>query len=83
MNDKSILVINTPSSCKECDIRKRCDYANYIGNPTDCPLIPLPPKKNTSKLTGFGNSQIVWTDRIIYQNEGWNEFIDYILGETE
>ena len=44
---------------------------------------PLPQKKNTSKLQGFGNTQIVWTDRIIHQNEGWNDCLDEIVGETE
>ena len=44
---------------------------------------PLPRMKNTSKLQGFGNSQIIWTDRIIHQNEGWNDCLDEIMGEAE
>lgn len=44
---------------------------------------PLPQKKNTSKIQGFGYSQIMWTNKTIHQNEGWNDCIDAILGETE
>lgn len=44
---------------------------------------PLPPKRNTGKLQGFGNFEIIWTDRIVHQNEGWNACIDEIMGETE
>jgi len=46
-------------------------------------LKPLPQKKNTSKLQGFGYSQIMWTNKTIHQNEGWNACLDEILGETE
>ena len=48
------------------------------GVPDWCPLKPMPEKKNTDKLQGFGNSQILWTDKEIYQNEGWNACIEEI-----
>lgn len=94
MSEKSVLVINTPKNCKECDchlwlvcVPADKDIDEYVDasktKPDWCPLKPLPQKKNTSKLQGFGNSQIVWTDRIIYQNEGRNACIDELLGETE
>lgn len=46
-------------------------------------LKPLPQKKNISKIQGFGYSQIMWTNKTIHQNEGWNACIDDIIGETE
>ena len=93
---KAVLVIDMPRNCWGCPcnevdsdgmswcnaLAKNTIHSNVERQPW-CPLRPLPQKKNTSKLQGFGNSQIVWTDRIIHQNEGWNDCLDEIVGETE
>ena len=50
---------------------------------THMKLKPMPQRKNTNKLQDFGNAQIVWIDKTIYRNEGWNACIDEIMGETE
>ena len=65
-------VTHTPISAKEA-----------LERPLWCPLRPLPEKKNTKKLQTFGTSQILWTDREIYQNEGYNMCIDEIKGEKD
>lgn len=89
---KAILVINMPEDFdyRRCSIggdgniyyeRKSEQRTSIIGNIKN--LKPLPQKRNTSKLQSFGNFQIVWTDRTIYQNEGWDACIDEIMGETE
>ena len=87
---KSILVIDTPKNCAKCNLmflqgigESICNAVDWSRRPSWCPLKPLPQKRNTSKLQDFGNFQIVWTDRTIYQNEGWNACLDAILGETE
>lgn len=92
---KAILVIDKPESCTSCllgiynkkwfclDTNKDIDICDRYNIPEWCPLKPMPQKKNTDKLQGFGNSQILWTDKVIYQNEGWNACLNEILGETE
>lgn len=87
---KAILVIDMPKDCWSCpfEMNQRC-FTNtrmiehMSEKPSWCPLRPLPKKKNTDKVERFGNSKIMWTDKTIYQNEGWNECLDEIKGETE
>ena len=99
--NKSILIIDTPDCCINCDflvfikdyinleLRPSCSRSEIHLNKKDiykkinkyCPLKPMPEKKNTSKLQDFGDSQIAWTDRTVYQNEGYNRCINEILGE--
>ena len=73
---KAILVINMPKSCADCRLSDfgRCwGTRSYIHMksydiPVDCPLKPLPKRKNE------------YTD---IDAMGWNACIDDILGETE
>lgn len=91
---KAILVVDLPKNCGDCpcihDEMWKCqadkqfrEGTYFDGRPSWCPLKPMPEKKNTDKLQGFGNSQILWMDKVIYQNEGWNACLEEIMGETE
>ena len=91
MENKSILVIDTPEDCLACPCfsvigSEHCSVTmKEVGLhiPMWCPLRYLPQKKNTSKIQGFGYSQIMWANKTIHQNEGWNACLDEIVGETE
>ena len=89
MAGKSILVVDTPSSCKSCKfydewwckIKDRCpeDDMGENGIAIWCPLRPLPEVRDTH--CHYGNWEL---DRIINsQSRGWNWCIDEIMGETE
>ena len=86
---KAILVLEMPKNCLECpcsDIGKDCfsnDYCELIANkeiespyekPDWCPLKPKPEK--IRKQIGETEWQQGFTD-------GWNSFIDEILGDKE
>lgn len=86
MSEKSVLVINTPKNCKECDchlwlvcVPADEDIDEYIDasktKPDWCPLRPLPKKKDVPPNYGM----MVGDPR----GEGWNECLDAIIGETE
>ena len=95
---KSILVMDTPKSCEECDIRTTDDYADwcphkkakthiydYIQNNTKpdwCPLKPVPDRIN---LRQYVDNTACNLDNIVaYQYaQGWNGFRDKILEEKE
>lgn len=77
---KAILVIDLPKNCAECKLESICNEVDWEERPSSCPLKPMPQKKNTSKIQGFGYSQIMWTNKTIHQNEGWNDCIDEIAG---
>lgn len=88
--EKSVLIIDTPPICRACPCYTNLHRCKTNGKLSDssskpdwCPLKPLPEKRNTIKLQDFGNSQILWTDKDIYQNEGWNACLDEITGERE
>ena len=83
---KAILVIDMPNNCEECNIiyfqghgeRSTCDSDDWSKRPSWCPLRPLPLKyppmdslvANCEPLTNA-------------YNEGWNDCLDKIIGETE
>ena len=77
---KSILVIDTPSSCKSCKcydegwckIKDHCpeDDMGENGRAIWCPLKPLPKKKNTD-----------FHSNIVYAN-GWNDCLEEITNES-
>lgn len=80
MSKKSVLVINTPSDCKECDCHLwlvcvpkdedlEPDENGRYSIPGWCPLRPLPNE--------FGN------DIDDHYAIGWNECLAKIKGETE
>lgn len=82
---KAVLVIDMPTNCSKCKLsylqgigESICNAVDWDDRPSWCPLKPMPEKKNTDKLQGFGNSQILWTDKVIYQNEGWNACLEEI-----
>lgn len=85
MSEKSVLVINTPSDCKECDCHLwlvcvpkdedlEPDENGRYSIPDWCPLRPLPQKKETNGHEPF---------EIFMHREGWNQCLDAITGETE
>lgn len=77
---KYVLVIDVPEPMESKDVKidYLCYYhcGNIIENKIDVFPKPLPEKKNTSKLQYFGKSTILWSDREIYQNEGWNACLE-------
>lgn len=82
---KAILVIDMPSSCSMCKADKICKVWNeeqikfkgYNDRLDACPLKPMPEKLED----GYGEKYrraVYW-----HYEDGWNECIDEILGETE
>ena len=83
---KSILVIDTPKTCKECPCQLMLvcvpadeDIDEYI-NPSEtkpdwCPLRPLPQKKNECYYFG----ELVKNEFAV----GFNACLEKITGETE
>lgn len=84
---KSVLVINTPDSCFDCDIcstyyddmhEEYVRYCELVGNVPlygihkDCPLKPLPEKLREGAHGG-----------IYRYDEGWNQCLDEITGVNE
>lgn len=80
---KAILVIDMPSTCCECklfwnDVDCGCmalgrvlgEFGRSVGKPIDCPLKPMPKRKE-------------YDNQIPYEKSGWNDCIDTITGETE
>ena len=81
---KSILIIDTPKTCEECDCHlwKVCvpadeDIDEYVNpsktKPEWCPLKPLPSK-------GYGDEDDF--EQTTYF-DGWNDCLEEITGETE
>ena len=87
MNDKSVLVIDTPKSCGECPLKDleekwMCNLTDEIVSvdcekprPKSCPLRPLPIKAEVPKKHRANG--------IYSQAVGWNKCIDKVTGETE
>ena len=86
---KSVLVIDTPERCIDCEIGQ--NYSNIIETCVSCPIagksaldgeaesIPdwCPLKPLPEKMTG-----VAQTDHWNSIKEGWNECIDEITGEN-
>ena len=82
MNDKSILVIDTPKNCMECKMSGLYgSWCHIIGDTyvkngldiaDDCPLKPLPQKVEMDLNEYYKGVA-----------DGWNDCIDSITGETE
>lgn len=81
MAGKSVLVIDTPKTCKECRCQMMLvcvpadeDIDEYVDPNTTmpewCPLKPLPKKKNTD-----------FHPNIVYAN-GWNDCLKEITNES-
>jgi len=74
MNDKSIVVINTPKNCKMCPF-KQSPFSFCLGEfekEKHCPLKPLPQKVEMDLNEYYKGVA-----------DGWNDCIDSITGETE
>ena len=87
MNEKSILVIDTPSICRECPLFDR-DYvwcvplndATVDDDVLDnCPLRPCPEKKPTKDT----DKNIIYGKNADAINRGWNACLKAVTGETE
>ena len=95
---KSVLVIDTPKNCMDCDLSYDCcccsitstgfyDYEdNFDPNENvlkDCPLSPLPSSIRLNQYVD--NAALNMESMLAYQYaQGWNEFRNEILkGEIE
>lgn len=67
---KSVLVINTPSNCKECPINKCKHWSDEEFRPDECDLRPLP-KKEVCNEYNFEN----YTNGF---NRGFNRCLEQI-----
>lgn len=83
---KAILVLEIPSSCKECNLQQfyicKPVGKSVVGTPTDlkskpdwCPLKPMPGKNTKQYSDGYKYGKG-------YQN-GYNACVDEILGDKE
>ena len=97
---KAILIMDMPGCCAECDLNHECKecmatgtgffadgfFDQFIHRLSNCPLKPLPEKKNEQrpiiKYNGYGKPiSIKHTKDLI--NIGYNACIDEIGGGTE
>lgn len=83
MNDKSILIIDTPKNCNECSLSVHIGfnelvccfkriygiYVDKYDKPYWCPLRKLPEKKN-------------WGEMFNGNVKGWNDCLKEITGES-
>lgn len=95
MNDKSILVIDTPKKCEECQFFDGdCCYAtgekkwegtsyravdNWETREDWCPLKPMPNKRYIKEI-GWNCTEYL-TESLF--ERGWNACLEKITGETE
>lgn len=77
---KSILVIDTPNNCEECNIiylqrcgESICDSGDWSRRPSWCPLRPMPQKRINKDCLVVHE---IW-------NEGWNACLDEIVGDND
>lgn len=82
---KSVLVIETPESCRSCYLRgftlnlqycrgKLKDIKDVSAKPDWCPLMDLPEKDNGDYPANTSDAGFA---------EGWNQCIDEITGEVK
>ena len=91
---KSVLVIDTPKSCRLCNLKTNCGqceicvaiegyrivtkYSEKGTKPVWCPLRPLPSYKNLKQYTDKINGNMM----LSYQfDQGYNSCLDEIRGE--
>ena len=83
MNEKSVLVIDTPSTCEECILYNVTYYPDKNKKENicykHCPLKPLP-KKKKSYMAELTQEDY---DSLFPEVKGWNACLDEISGETE
>lgn len=88
---KSVLVINTPDSCFDCDIcstyyddmhEEYVRYCELVGNVPlygihkDCPLKPLPSKKVPAFDPNSASYDEEYEKRIMNEIDGWNACLE-------
>ena len=77
---KSVLVIDTPTRCEECEVfnpYEGCPLTGSLGGiDDDCPLRQLPEKKNFDDI--YRIRRFNADERI-----GWNACLDEITGDTK
>lgn len=89
MAGKSVLVVDTPKTCKECRCQMMLvcvpadeDIDEYVDPNTTipkwCPLKPLPRK---AELENYSSGLIGMVDTAWMK--GYNECLEYIVGETK
>lgn len=94
---KSVLVIDTPQTCKDCACfsalydRVFCGATDEIIEydydtleyikPSWCPLSPLPDRRDLKDLT-YGDIGISGVTQYNYR-QGWNDCIDSIIGDRK
>ena len=80
--DKSVLVIDTPKRCEECEVfnpYEGCPLTGSLGEiDDDCPLKRLPKKRNP-----YEYPDTVSFEKAQYHADGYNQCLKDILGETE
>lgn len=89
---KAILVVDIPKSCEDCPcyyegtfycpLLKRDFGIWYARKPVDCPLKPMPSKRETQvhwKSIGGGD---IPTHEISEYDKGWNDCVEMLEGEN-
>lgn len=75
---RSVLIINTPHTCGECELLYHCfkgnDIVEYNKRPSSCPLRPLPNFRNP--IPKDISDEWDWG-----YNDGFNNALHFILGE--
>lgn len=83
---KAILVVEMPNNCEECPCcygficsplaREMGIWGIHNGKPTDCPLKPMPRKREPKEewLNEYHRDEFA---------DGWNACLEKITGETE
>ena len=77
-----LLIDEKPESCETCPIRSYsnlmlvCTPMRNAASDVECPLRPLPQKKEPFGYLDMGNEDGLY-------EKGWNDCIEEIMGETE
>ena len=93
---KSVLIIDTPESCRDCDLKFTDEYSDYCPykktdvftyvhtntKPDWCPLSPLPERINLCKYAD--NAALNMDGILAYQYaQGWNDCREEIINKEE
>lgn len=75
---KSVLVIDTPESCSECLFREmsHCIVAQEMVDKINCPLSPLPSRKDLSHYMVRGDSKSMTHLIMSIHDAGYNQCLD-------
>ena len=79
---KSVLVIDTPTRCEECEVFvpiEGCPLTGSLGGiEDDCPLKRLP-----KKISPYEYPDTIPFEKAQYHASGYNQCLKEITGETE